>query len=107
MNGRTAIDGTGALNRSADDSASPASTMGSFVYGCILCKRFIVVDKVRRDFEKLFIERMRAARVGDPLDEATEIGPLARRDLREAAATAQPNARPDTAASSSPRRAAR
>jgi succinate-semialdehyde dehydrogenase/glutarate-semialdehyde dehydrogenase len=50
---------------------------------CIAAKRFIVVESVREEFERLFIERMRAARMGDPLDEATELGPLARHDLRD------------------------
>jgi succinate-semialdehyde dehydrogenase/glutarate-semialdehyde dehydrogenase len=66
--------------------AATVSAKGRLVnsgQSCIAAKRFIVVDKVRGDFENLFVERMRAARVGDPLDEATEIGPLARRDLRD------------------------
>jgi succinate-semialdehyde dehydrogenase/glutarate-semialdehyde dehydrogenase len=42
-----------------------------------------VVDKVRRAFEERFVERMGAVKMGDPLDENTEIGPLARRDLRD------------------------
>ena len=50
---------------------------------CIAAKRFIVVDKVRAEFEAGFIERMRAARVGDPMREETEVGPQARRDLRD------------------------
>ena len=50
---------------------------------CIAGKRFIVVDAVRRPFEERFVARMRAAKMGDPLNESTEIGPLARRDLRE------------------------
>jgi len=50
---------------------------------CIAAKRFIVVEKVRPRFEELFVARMKAARVGDPLDEATEVGPLARHDLRD------------------------
>jgi len=51
---------------------------------CIAGKRFIVVDAIRRPFEERFVARMRAAKMGDPLNESTEIGPLARRDLREA-----------------------
>ena len=50
---------------------------------CIAGKRFIVVEKIRRQFEELFVERMRAARMGDPMREDTEIGPQARLDLRE------------------------
>jgi succinate-semialdehyde dehydrogenase/glutarate-semialdehyde dehydrogenase len=51
---------------------------------CIAAKRFIVVDKVRSRFEELFVERMSAAKFGDPLSEQTELGPLARHDLRDA-----------------------
>ena len=50
---------------------------------CIAAKRFIVVETVRPRFEELFVARMKARRMGDPLDEATEIGPLARHDLRD------------------------
>ena len=50
---------------------------------CIAAKRFIVVEKVRPRFEELFVARMKAKRVGDPMDEATEVGPLARHDLRD------------------------
>jgi succinate-semialdehyde dehydrogenase/glutarate-semialdehyde dehydrogenase len=50
---------------------------------CIAAKRFVVVGPVRKTFERLFVEQMRAKRMGDPLDEKTEIGPQARRDLRD------------------------
>jgi succinate-semialdehyde dehydrogenase / glutarate-semialdehyde dehydrogenase len=67
--------------------AAMISTKGRLVnsgQSCIAAKRFIVVDKVRRAFEELFVKRMSAAGIGDPLDEATEVGPLARHDLRNA-----------------------
>jgi len=51
---------------------------------CIAAKRFIVVEKVRRQFEQLFVKHMSAAKMGDPLSEETVIGPLARHDLRDA-----------------------
>jgi succinate-semialdehyde dehydrogenase/glutarate-semialdehyde dehydrogenase len=51
---------------------------------CIAAKRFIVVEKVRSRFEELFVERMSAAKFGDPLNDQTELGPLARHDLRDA-----------------------
>ena len=51
---------------------------------CIAAKRFIVVEDVRSEFERLFTARMGAARMGDPLREDTEIGPLARHDLKKA-----------------------
>jgi succinate-semialdehyde dehydrogenase/glutarate-semialdehyde dehydrogenase len=49
---------------------------------CIAAKRFIVVARVRKKFEALFVERMAARRVGDPRVTATDVGPLAREDLR-------------------------
>ncbi|HEY3487984.1 MAG TPA: NAD-dependent succinate-semialdehyde dehydrogenase [Gammaproteobacteria bacterium] len=49
---------------------------------CIAAKRFIIVDAVYAAFEKAFIANMKAARLGDPLHEDTELGPLARADLR-------------------------
>jgi succinate-semialdehyde dehydrogenase/glutarate-semialdehyde dehydrogenase len=50
---------------------------------CIAAKRFVVERTVLERFTVLFTSHMRAARVGDPLDETTEVGPLARRDLRD------------------------
>jgi succinate-semialdehyde dehydrogenase/glutarate-semialdehyde dehydrogenase len=50
---------------------------------CIAAKRFIVVDKMRAQFEKLFAERMRAVKTGDPMQDDTKVGPMARRDLRD------------------------
>ena len=46
-------------------------------------QRRAVVEGVRRPFEALFVERMRAAKMGDPLDQDTEIGPQARHELRD------------------------
>ncbi len=50
---------------------------------CIAAKRFIVVEPVRRRFEEMFVERMRARKMGDPLEPEVDLGPLARRDLRD------------------------
>ncbi len=50
---------------------------------CIAAKRFIVERRVRRDFERRLVAEMSAARVGSPLDPSTNIGPLARADLRD------------------------
>jgi succinate-semialdehyde dehydrogenase / glutarate-semialdehyde dehydrogenase len=49
---------------------------------CIAAKRFIVEEPVREVFEAFMLGRMRDQRLGDPLDERTTIGPLARHDLR-------------------------
>lgn len=50
---------------------------------CIAAKRFIVPDSVADRFTELLVERMLARKVADPLDEATDVGPLAREDLRD------------------------
>jgi len=44
---------------------------------CIAAKRFIVAAEIYNDFEQRFVEQMKALRVGDPLNEETDIGPLA------------------------------
>jgi succinate-semialdehyde dehydrogenase/glutarate-semialdehyde dehydrogenase len=44
---------------------------------CIAAKRFIVHEEVYDRFEKDFVAAMESLRVGDPLDESTDIGPLA------------------------------
>ncbi|HEV7475499.1 MAG TPA: NAD-dependent succinate-semialdehyde dehydrogenase [Pyrinomonadaceae bacterium] len=44
---------------------------------CIAAKRFIVDARIYDEFERKFVEEMKALRVGDPLQESTDIGPLA------------------------------
>jgi succinate-semialdehyde dehydrogenase/glutarate-semialdehyde dehydrogenase len=44
---------------------------------CIAAKRFIIDTSVAADFERCFVEAMRALRIGDPMDESTQLGPLA------------------------------
>ncbi len=50
---------------------------------CIAAKRFVVVEGIRQEFEERLVEAMRSKTMGDPLDEATDIGPQARLDLRD------------------------
>jgi succinate-semialdehyde dehydrogenase/glutarate-semialdehyde dehydrogenase len=50
---------------------------------CIAAKRFIVLEGVRARFEELFVERMRARRMGDPFQDGVQVGPQARHDLRD------------------------
>jgi succinate-semialdehyde dehydrogenase/glutarate-semialdehyde dehydrogenase len=50
---------------------------------CIAAKRFIVVESVLNEFTSWFYRKMRAKKVGDPLDPSTDIGPQARQDLRD------------------------
>lgn len=44
---------------------------------CIAAKRFIVHKQLYDQFEKRFVETMKGLRVGDPMDEQVDIGPLA------------------------------
>ncbi|TMC25544.1 MAG: NAD-dependent succinate-semialdehyde dehydrogenase [Chloroflexi bacterium] len=50
---------------------------------CIAAKRFLVADPIGGEFEKRFVAGVEALRIGDPLDAKTQIGPLARADLRD------------------------
>lgn len=50
---------------------------------CIGAKRFIVLEKVYDQFLELFTEKMSAAKMGDPMSDDTDLGPLARKDLRD------------------------
>jgi succinate-semialdehyde dehydrogenase/glutarate-semialdehyde dehydrogenase len=50
---------------------------------CIAAKRFIVHDAVYDDWLERFVAKMGSVRLGDPLDEETGLGPLARIDLRD------------------------
>ena len=47
---------------------------------CIAAKRFIVADAIANEFERKFVSKMEALKVGDPFDESTELGPLATAD---------------------------
>jgi succinate-semialdehyde dehydrogenase/glutarate-semialdehyde dehydrogenase len=44
---------------------------------CIAAKRFFVGDEIYDDFLQQFVERMRALKIGDPMDDTTDLGPLA------------------------------
>jgi len=50
---------------------------------CIAAKRFIVVEEVFETLARLFVERVEGLKTGPPMDRETQIGPLARQDLRE------------------------
>lgn len=67
----------------AAETAAYARLMNSG-QSCICAKRIIVVRGVARDFEARFVARFAARRVGPPTDPTTDVGPLARADLRDA-----------------------
>lgn len=50
---------------------------------CIAAKRVIVEEAVYEPFLEVFEQRLRAIKQGDPKDEATDMGPIARADLRQ------------------------
>jgi succinate-semialdehyde dehydrogenase/glutarate-semialdehyde dehydrogenase len=50
---------------------------------CIAAKRFIVMKSVAEEFQERFLGYFKAMKIGDPMDEATDIGPLARREFIE------------------------
>jgi succinate-semialdehyde dehydrogenase/glutarate-semialdehyde dehydrogenase len=49
---------------------------------CIAAKRFIAVESIYEDFEKLFAEKMSKKKMGDPFEDV-DLGPQARVDLRD------------------------
>ncbi len=50
---------------------------------CVAAKRFIVVDSVYDEFRKRIVEKFEGTKSGDPMDDSSDIGPLARADLRD------------------------
>jgi len=67
--------------------AAQAAAQARFLNGgqsCIAAKRFVVEEPVADEFERHFVDAVAALPVGDPLDPATRVGPLARADLLDA-----------------------
>ncbi len=62
-----------------DQAARVATTSRTQNNGqsCISAKRFIAHEEIAEEFEHRFVEQMAALRVGDPMDEHTDVGPLA------------------------------
>lgn len=50
---------------------------------CIAAKRFIVVPEIAEEFTRLLRKEMAAFVTGDPLNDQSDLGPLARKDLRD------------------------
>ncbi len=65
---------------SADLEAAAAAAVNSRTLNngqsCISAKRFLVVDDVADEFTERFVSAMAALVVGDPLDPATDVGPI-------------------------------
>jgi succinate-semialdehyde dehydrogenase/glutarate-semialdehyde dehydrogenase len=67
------------LEQAAENAVK--SRMQNTGQSCIAAKRFILVKEIADKFIDLFIAKIKGLKVGDPLDEATAIGPIAREDL--------------------------
>jgi succinate-semialdehyde dehydrogenase/glutarate-semialdehyde dehydrogenase len=69
---------------SADLDAAVATAVEARIINngqsCIAAKRFIVAEPIAEAFEKKFVSRMEALVIGDPMDDKTELGPLANAD---------------------------
>lgn len=50
---------------------------------CVAAKRFIVTDANYEAFKERYVAKMKALKVGDPTDSDTDLGPMARIDLRD------------------------
>jgi succinate-semialdehyde dehydrogenase / glutarate-semialdehyde dehydrogenase len=50
---------------------------------CINAKRIIVAEEIADEFERRYVESMSALKVGDPMDENTDMGPLATTSILE------------------------
>jgi succinate-semialdehyde dehydrogenase / glutarate-semialdehyde dehydrogenase len=70
---------------SLDEAVSTAITARMINNGqsCIAAKRFIVHEKIYDDFVKKFVAGVAGVRVGDPMEESTQLGPLATGAIRD------------------------
>jgi len=50
---------------------------------CVAAKRFVVTEKVYDEFKEAFVEKMKNIKAGDPTSEESDLGPMARKDLRD------------------------
>lgn len=68
------------------DLAATACATGRLInsgQSCIAAKRFVVHEDIYDEWLEKFTEKMSSTPMGDPLDETTVIGPMARSDLRD------------------------
>ncbi|MFL5497866.1 MAG: NAD-dependent succinate-semialdehyde dehydrogenase [Gemmatimonadaceae bacterium] len=72
---------------SADLEAAVSTAVSARMFyngqSCIAAKRFIIHEKIYDEFLEKFVARVSAVRVGDPMDEKTELGPLATASIRD------------------------
>jgi succinate-semialdehyde dehydrogenase/glutarate-semialdehyde dehydrogenase len=68
-----------------DEAVSTAVTARTLNNGqsCINAKRFIIHEEIAEDFERRYVEAMSALNVGDPMEDDTDMGPLATEQILE------------------------
>ncbi|HLC85988.1 MAG TPA: NAD-dependent succinate-semialdehyde dehydrogenase [Candidatus Nanoarchaeia archaeon] len=74
------------LNDADLEKAASTASLARFIntgQSCIAAKRFIAENKIAKIFSEMFAEKINKLNIGDPLNKETDIGPLARKDLRE------------------------
>lgn len=64
-------------------ASAVASRFGNVGQTCIAAKRFIVVEAIADAFVQRFVDAASKLKLGDPNEEATTLGPMARQDLRD------------------------
>jgi betaine-aldehyde dehydrogenase len=65
------------------DAATSGAVVGALINGgqdCTAACRFILHEGVKDRFTRMLIEKLRRVRMGDPLDEDTDLGPLVSKD---------------------------
>jgi len=66
------------------ESAAETGLLSRMINGgqsCIAAKRFIVMESVAQAFQEKLVRGLKSLRVGDPMDEETQVGPLAAKDF--------------------------
>ena len=63
--------------------AAVKSRMGNAGQSCIAAKRLIVKESISEAFREKFVEVLNGLRIGDPMDESTDMGPVARKEFLE------------------------
>jgi len=69
------------LERAADIGVK--ARMQNNGQSCIAAKRFILHRSIAKDFTRMFVDAVEDLTVGNPMDDMTDVGPMAREDLRD------------------------
>lgn len=63
--------------------AAVGARTGNAGQSCIAAKRFLVMEPVADRFLEIYLRTLRGLKIGDPMEEDTDIGPVARREFRD------------------------